>query len=750
MKRIKVIIIAFASIFIFQLVAYAARPDMSDNPDLLAVLHSDTRPGMTNIPIDQIHARTGKIDKTIRINKFKNQTEYEKALYQFRHRINVDTYYKYGFHNKAWDDKAIEFLDGFVQSKYIKNSKLSENELIPAGKRLIELGCNDPLVLSRYAILVKSNALFQQSLEEFKKSKYPKGCMRDLPFYMCNLDTTEGLSYQKRTEKWRNEAIKLTAEALDDGSYLPGEQRFVMDTILPESSILFNDFDDELPNSEWVTVFTAIKDKKNIDPYIYNVIGAHYLKFAYTRVETNGSDPMNWRIAPNLAAEMKARDMLITAWKMHPENPIAPAYLIRVTLDLLMAGKKTEDPRIWFDRARAAQYDYNPAYYLYTAYLSPDWGNDIDIYYQFGAECIRDGRFDTNVPLHMLDALKYIRNTGKRFGLADSKLSWYWENEKTGKLLNLMYDGYAKSQHQHNSAYWKSNKAAVAWYCKRYKDAKTTLKELGDKADKIVFLTDNNTPYSIVEEDSYFFTSDYVKELKLAKSIRDTDKRPEALKIYNSIYERIKNDAQLSKLLKNRIDIINIKQEFPSGKWINILPSSEFTEWSVFSGEWKINSNGYLECIPPDWWGAELFTYMNFGYRYEIKSKLDFDDKTTKFGIMINAPSIKPDWAASFTGVIMSKKSDILEITRQGLPDTYLEAYNLQLTQPSELLIQRWDDIINIYVNDKLVKKNVKLIAGPTDKPCCIGVGASSYDKGAKVQYQTLEIRILKEKPSTD
>lgn len=752
MKRnIEVSMVLFACIAAMQLGGCAASKEPDIN-DLRAAINAEkTRPGVTNISVDQIQVRAGKIDKNAKIVKYKNQAEYEKALYQFRHRIIVDSYTKYGIHDPKWDNKAIAFLEEFTKSKYRKDSKINENEVARVGKALIDMGCNDPMVISRYAIVSRSpesKTYFTQAMKGFENSKYPKGCVRDLPFYMFNLDNTAGLSYPKRTEKWRAEVIRLTAEALDDGSYLPGEQRFVMDTFLPEESTLFGGIDDELPNTEWVTVFEAIKDRKNVDPYLYNVIGAHYLKYSNTHVQTITADPQNWRIAGNLQAEMKAREMLIAAWKMHPENPIAPAYMVRVTLDLLMAGKQTEDPRVWFDRARAAQYDYNPAYYLYTAYLGPDWGNSLDSLYDLGAECVKDGRYDTGIPLYMLKALWRFSDCGHAYGLSNQEIMAYWESPKTGRLLNMMYDGYAKSQYQHDSAHWKSSKAAVAWFCKRYKDAKMTLDEMGDKANKIVFLTDNNTPYNIVEEDSNFFISPYANELKRAKSIRDTDKAPEALRIYNSVYGKVRNDQHMRKLLKNRIDIMRLKMEFHDGKWHNIMPSREFTEWSAFAGDWKINPQGYLECTPPEWWGAALFTYLDFGNRFEVRSKLSFDDKTTVFGILVNAPSIKPDWTADYTAVLMGKEGNRLEVTKQGLANSYIDIGDLKLTQPSELLIQRWDNVISIYVNGQPVKKDIQLIAGPVDKPSCIGLGGSSYDKGAMIQYQSLEIRYLKEKPA--
>ncbi|MHB0999105.1 MAG: hypothetical protein ACYC27_07655 [Armatimonadota bacterium] len=746
-RRLRLAWIVFISIVCVTVICKIVS-GVSDNKQKVPIIKMDSRPGITTIPANKIHARNGDIGKTVKGAKYKNQTEYEKALYQFRYRIIVDSYKKYGYHNPAWDDKAIKFLEKFTQYKYEKDNKLNSQELTKDGKAVIDAGCNDPMVLSRYAMLSipDANKYMQLALKEFEKSKYPKGCIRDIPFYMYVIEQSIGQSNSGSQDKWRKEAIRLTAEALDDGSYLPGEQRFVLDTFLPEETTLFTGIDDELPNSEWVTVFTEIKDKKNIDPYIYNVVGAHYLKYAHIKVDTSNPDPYNW-VKNDQGAEMKSRDMLIKAWKLHPEYPEAPAILIRTTLDLLMTGKRTEDPRVWHDRSVAAQFDYKPAYYLYTAYLDPDWGNDLDSYYQFGVECVKSGRFDTEIPKYILYALKHIRNSGKKCGLSDSEIREYWESEKTGRILNTMYDGYAKSQYLHNSTYWLSNKAAVAWYCKRYKDAKLTIQALGSKADKLAFINDNDMPYGMVKEDAYFLSSAYGTELLKARMIRDNgiDKTTEALKIYESVYKKSKNDPPLSTLLKTRIELTKMRIEYSSGKWYNILPSPDLMDWSVLYGDWKINSKGYLEG-KPDWYGATLLSYIPFSNRYEIKSKLHFTNKITECGFIINAPKLKPEWSASYTGVIL-QKTGIIRVNRQGLADSYMDIGNLKLSESPELLVRRWDDEISIFVDGKLVKKDIKLADGPIDKPVSVGVGGRVYDKDATIEFESMEVRYLKEKP---
>ena len=67
-----------------------------------------------------------------------------------------------------------------------------------------------------------------------------------------------------------------------------------------------------------------------------------------------------------------------------------------------------DTPRSWFDRALAAQMDYGPAYTTLLYRSLPRSGGSYEQVLEIGKEAVGSGRFDTGVPLLLLDAVNQI------------------------------------------------------------------------------------------------------------------------------------------------------------------------------------------------------------------------------------------------------------------------------------------------------------------------------------------------------
>ncbi len=93
----------------------------------------------------------------------------------------------------------------------------------------------------------------------------------------------------------------------------------------------------------------------------------------------------------------KARAHLYKAYTLHPEFPEASSRMIMVA----MAGgvPEGESTRLWFERAREAQFDNAEAYDNYLLSSRVRWGGSNDKLLAFGVECGETKRFDTAVPL---------------------------------------------------------------------------------------------------------------------------------------------------------------------------------------------------------------------------------------------------------------------------------------------------------------------------------------------------------------
>jgi hypothetical protein len=93
----------------------------------------------------------------------------------------------------------------------------------------------------------------------------------------------------------------------------------------------------------------------------------------------------------------KARAHLFKAYTLRPEFPEASSRMIMVA----MAGgaPEGESTRLWFERAREAQFDNAEAYENYLLSSRARWGGSNDRLLAFGVECGETKRFDTAVPL---------------------------------------------------------------------------------------------------------------------------------------------------------------------------------------------------------------------------------------------------------------------------------------------------------------------------------------------------------------
>lgn len=119
------------------------------------------------------------------------------------------------------------------------------------------------------------------------------------------------------------------------------------------------------------------------------------------------------RFAPEVAPQQwplfyefigKAAQELQNAIDLRPHYPEAYTEMIGIA----MAAGRYGEPRKWFEKAVAAQFDFIPAYYAYLTSLYPRWGGDLEQMLAFGRECAATRRSDTDVPFFFIVTLEKI------------------------------------------------------------------------------------------------------------------------------------------------------------------------------------------------------------------------------------------------------------------------------------------------------------------------------------------------------
>jgi len=288
------------------------------------------------------------------------------------------------------------------------------------------------------------------------------------------------------SKTWRQLFIQWTAEAQCDGSFLPDENRILYWYLYGSQTYLLD--------NDLRTLYNAAKSVSKPDAYFVNVIGglaeiddawADRGSKVASEVTEEGWKGFNKHIAIG-------RKLFTEAWKLNPSYPEAPSGMITIA----MAGADESEPRLWFDRTVAAQIDYGDAYYRYEYAILPRWGGSIKKLNDFGIECLKTKRYDTWVPWRYLRILSVIRKESD-----EDKTCW--TTPEAIKHLDEMFDGYEKSgiYNRIDPNFFPSLRAATAWYCGRYDEAKKLCDALGDKLNVTLFQNFYSTPYETAKAD---------------------------------------------------------------------------------------------------------------------------------------------------------------------------------------------------------------------------------------------------------
>jgi hypothetical protein len=144
----------------------------------------------------------------------------------------------------------------------------------------------------------------------------------------------------------------------------------------------------------------------------------------------------------SFAEHLRAAEQVLTqANAMCPQYPEAPSLMLGV---LGPAGADQAEMRRWLDLAVAGQFDQQNAYVSFLHYAQPRWGGSQRALVDFGMECLKTKRFDTEVPNYFRMAIHYLA-----LGSRDPMEVW---GDKTVQqhleTLNKGYEAVAVSDRQ--------------------------------------------------------------------------------------------------------------------------------------------------------------------------------------------------------------------------------------------------------------------------------------------------------------
>jgi len=388
-------------------------------------------------------------------------------------RVTVEAYQRVGKRDPKWDRQAIAYLREAAPTMIRESDgPIAVPPLTPA-RRLVQAGCDDPLVLTCYGMALRgagrlhqTERVLRRALPGFRKHRYPAilEAWAALELAMCLQRLTGGNAPDEAA--FAAHAMRRLAAAAGDGSFTGPQRRFYFAHC--RRMIIQN-----LPNLPQ-TLYETLDRMPRADPWSVDMVKAYChigLMAGFRQKLGPRREPTPEQQQWYQRQQRRTASYLIKAWQRHPEHPESATEMIQL---VMAAGGDLAERRQWFDRAVAAQFDYMPAYDFLRMSLRPIEGGSDEAMIAFGEECLATGRFDTPVPLQYVELLLLLN---KSRGLAA------WQRPGVYPRVRRLFCGIDASPAwtAAQKAGFKSLHAAAAWQCGRVLEAKRLVDELGDE-----------------------------------------------------------------------------------------------------------------------------------------------------------------------------------------------------------------------------------------------------------------------------
>lgn len=333
-----------------------------------------------------------------------------------------------------WASEAASFcrvgLDTEMQG-YRKNLKRESLALVAA--QLLEAGCDDPLVCYLAAIALEAKSADWRKgepwlLKAAEKCNDPARVCGALALMILR-NRVSMLEYRGvEADEPRRLLLAAMKRALADASY--GKE---------SNHILARDFIEafaqaNLKDAAEIDDLISAVDRCPHSTWLKNTLkGSLELQHAWAARGSGVATTVSPAQYQSFRARLKAaRTALEAAWQERPDLPEPAAAMIRVSMG---EEKPKTEPRLWFNRAVAAQFDYLTAYENLAYAFRPRWGGSHQLMVQFATACAGTGRFDTQVPLQALMIAREIAQER-------NSTSQVFESPELAAPLKSVVEGY--------------------------------------------------------------------------------------------------------------------------------------------------------------------------------------------------------------------------------------------------------------------------------------------------------------------
>ena len=661
--------------------------------------------------------------------------KFRESLLKWNRRTSVECYEKVGRRDPKWDKDALRFLE-MVSRFFSQVPDAPElQQMLDATKPLVESGCNDPLVL--YCIgrlhqlnndLPKAEDFIRRSIQGYQEVKYPRIRACWAPDRLSEICQMLGGAKVREVREWQSLFLEWIGEAAREGSIQPGEERIFW-TLMGFD--LYGRHTLKIKK-----VYTAIAAQPGADPWIVNLLAGIYHDVVASQARGSGwaSKVPEENLKTMWEHAALARKHYVKAWQLHPEYPEPATAMIRLVM--MTGGELGETPRLWFDRAVAAQFDFMEAYDRMQLSLIPRWGGSHRECYAFGLECLATKRFDTQVPLAFYFSLINIQGDGEM---------GYWKRDDVYANLKTLFEGLLNEPSRVNELAWhKSRYAAVAWRCGKYADARKLFEELGDQLDPKVFQPFAVDP-ALAKSEAYAMTCPEAEQIKQAEELYTSGKPAEALEGFEKALKCTSDKAALL-YIRDRAAVVRVEQALLGDQWVSLMPPEGLLGWQRLTGSWTLQE-GSLVTGAHEPYGPTILHRSRAGTNLEFRGEVEFDPKYPPVEATILV-GYETAGFTSYTTIVLDRRASEVSV-RDSSFSGKLAKRAANLKDRNSFLVQFWGTRINVLVNGEPVLMNQEINEPQHISPSS-QVGLGAHYRGATdvpVRFRNVEIRRLKSPP---
>jgi hypothetical protein len=391
--------------------------------------------------------------------------------------------------------------------------------------------------------------------------------------------------------------LRWFKESLTDGSYGPDEDAVFAQHYVRGSGSRFFD-----RNAAAVT--SAADGAPWLDPWVRLLLrGQRQLNEAWnsrgSRYASQVKDE-EWKGMQESLVE--ARKSLTESWRLRPDRPEAATIMIGVVLGGAEVG---ETPRLWFDRAVAARFDYGPAYDNLQNALRWRWSGDPDALLAFARECAATRRFDTQVPLfafRTVQRIEWDRNEEARHAgeIDDPEAARQaakeavlppspYKDEDVYELVSTVFTRYRRNPDPERWQRYASYQVMAAYKAEKYDEARRILDELSGMLEPDGREAIGGT---LPEARIYALASPLGADVKRGEDLYQAGKVAEAVVLLRKA--RASAPAQAAPYFEQRLAAGALEAELATGAPASPFATKTLAGWTPENGNWKVDGDGTL------------------------------------------------------------------------------------------------------------------------------------------------------------